>query len=178
VTRATQLNDALILIPDNLAYDLQVEALYARAFGPGRFAKAASRLREGNVCLRDYSVLALEDETVVGACRLWPVLVGQEHGALFLGPIAVDPTRRSAGLGQQLVEACLRAIEGASDSRVVILVGDLAYFSKMGFIQVPAGEVTLPGPVDPARLLWRQGRTQTLLPKGRLSVPHAASQKG
>jgi predicted N-acetyltransferase YhbS len=163
----------LTLCPDGPHFDQQVDALYARAFGPGRFAKAAARLREGNVCLRALSFVALDDGQVIGACRLWPVVADDQAQALFLGPIAVDPDRRSAGLGKALVVACLQAATAADDPRSVILVGDLAYFGPLGFAQIPKGEITLPGPVDPARLLWRVGNAP--LPKGRLSVLRAAS---
>jgi predicted N-acetyltransferase YhbS len=167
-----------MLVPDSSHYDPQVEALYAHAFGPGRFAKAASRLREGNRCVRDYCVVALDQEVVVGACRLWPIIVGQAGQALFLGPIAVDPMRRSSGLGKSLVEACLQAIAGAGDPRPIILVGDLAFFASFGFVRVPAGDIVLPGPVDPARLLWRRSDSANAALKGRLSVPRATSLQG
>ena len=37
--------------------------------------------------------------------------------------------------------------------RLVVLVGDMPYYARCGFIRIPKGEVTMPGPVDPARLL-------------------------
>jgi predicted N-acetyltransferase YhbS len=166
----------VILAPDTAVYDGQVELLYARAFGPGRFAKAAARLRERNQCLRAYSILALRGDAVIGACRIWPIKVGDAEQALFLGPIAVDPARQSGGLGQRLVAGCLDAIDRAQDQRAIILVGDLAYFGKMGFEHVPAGDVVLPGPADPARILWRKSPFGGVIPKGRLSVPPATSQ--
>ncbi len=41
----------------------------------------------------------------------------------------------------------------AAGDKVVLLVGDAPYYSPFGFQQVPFGRITLPGPVDPARLL-------------------------
>jgi len=35
----------------------------------------------------------------------------------------------------------------------VLLVGDEAYYGRLGFRPIPRGQITLPGPVDPARLL-------------------------
>jgi predicted N-acetyltransferase YhbS len=172
------MTDFVSLQADNGQHDAAVDALYARAFGPGRLAKAATRLREGNMCLRQYSFLAFRGNELVGACRLWPVVVGKADPALFLGPIAVDATIRSAGLGQRLVEACLAAVDAANDPCCVLLVGDHAYFGKMGFEIIPRGAVTLPGPVDPTRLLWRQVTLANHLPIGRLNVPRATSQIG
>ena len=35
----------------------------------------------------------------------------------------------------------------------MVLVGDEPYYGKAGFKPMPKGQVTMPGPVDPARLL-------------------------
>jgi predicted N-acetyltransferase YhbS len=39
-------------------------------------------------------------------------------------------------------------------NRLVILVGDAPYYARVGFKAVPAGLLEMPGPVDPARLLY------------------------
>ena len=87
---------------------------------------------------------------MIGSVRLWPIRVG-ETPALFLGPIAVDATRRSGGLGAELVEACLERAR-TLDVGGVLLVGDAAYFERFGFR--PAPEAVLPGPVDRRRVMW------------------------
>jgi predicted N-acetyltransferase YhbS len=125
-----------------------VEALLMAAFGPGRFAKTAERLREGSRPAAGFVVR--RDERIVGSVRLWPVIVGQTP-ALFLGPIAVDATRRSGGLGAELVQACLEHAQTAGVGGV-LLVGDQAYFDRFGF--APAQRAVLPGPVDQRRVLW------------------------
>nr|WP_316628427.1 N-acetyltransferase [uncultured Brevundimonas sp.] len=127
-----------------------VETLVMAAFGPGRFAKTAERLREGSAPPAGF--VAHAEGRVIGSVRLWPVTVA-ETPALFLGPIAVDAGRRSDGLGAELVAACLdhaRTLAGQVGG--VLLVGDRAYFERFGFI--PAPDVILPGPVDRRRILW------------------------
>ena len=37
--------------------------------------------------------------------------------------------------------------------RLAVLVGDEPYYARFGFKRVAPGAITLPGPVDPARLL-------------------------
>ena len=125
-----------------------VEALVLAAFGPGRFAKTAERLRERATCAAGF--VAREGGRVIGSVRLWNVRVG-ETPALFLGPIAVDAAARRAGLGADLVQACVDHAR-ASDAGGVLLVGDPPYFGRFGFVTAP--DVQLPGPVDPRRLLW------------------------
>jgi predicted N-acetyltransferase YhbS len=169
------LNNQVTIFQDFGCHDAAVNALYQRAFGPGRFAKAASRLRENNKYCQDFSFLARLEDHIVGACRIWPVTGANGVDALFLGPIAVDASMRSLGLGQQLVEACLKQIDTSvqrqNRHQVIILVGDHAYFGRQGFEVVPNAQIAMPGPVDPARLLWRIGKAeQDDWPLGLLSV--------
>jgi predicted N-acetyltransferase YhbS len=128
-----------------------VEALVLRAFGPGRFAKAAERLREGRAPAYALSFTAWDGRRLIGCARQWRVHVG-ETPAIFFGPIAVDPAWRSHGLGAALTDrACDAAAAGGH--RIVVLVGDMPFFGPLGF-QVAPG-VTMPGPVDPRRVLAR-----------------------
>jgi predicted N-acetyltransferase YhbS len=46
------------------------------------------------------------------------------------------------------------AMAKASGHKLVLLVGDAPYYARVGFAQVPEGQVLLPGPVDPKRLLF------------------------
>ena len=158
------MGDLISIVPDGVHYDDMVEALYARTFGPGRFAKAAARLRENNHCLRAASFVALSLGSVVGACRTWPIIGQTPQRAVFLGPIAVDRSVQSQGLGHQLVSKCLAALHG----NTVILVGDLGFFADLGFEIVPDGNVIMPGPVHPQRLLWRLAATDPVPSFGRL----------
>ena len=123
-----------------------VEGLVLTAFGPGRFAKTAERLRERARIAAGF--VAREDGTVIGSVRLWAITVGGEP-ALFLGPIAVSADSRRAGLGADLVQAC---VDHAGDVGI-LLVGDLPYFGRFGF--QPAPDARLNGPVDQRRVLWR-----------------------
>ena len=130
------------------------DRLVDRAFGPGRFAKASQRLREGNAPFADLCFIALDGEAVVGGVRLWPVRIGAQ-AAVFLGPVAVDPDFRSHGLGGDLILHACEAARAAGHGAVV-LVGDRSFFEPLGFVGVPRGRLTLPGPADPARILWRE----------------------
>lgn len=123
-----------------------VEGLVLAAFGPGRFAKTAERLRERARVAAGFVVR--EDGRVIGSVRLWAITVGGQP-AVFLGPIAVSTASRRAGLGADLVQAC---IDHAGEAGI-LLVGDLGYFGRFGFR--PAPEVRLAGPVDQGRVLWR-----------------------
>jgi predicted N-acetyltransferase YhbS len=167
---ARDLNAELVIAPETPAEAAAVAALIERAFGPGRYAKSAERLREGNHFLPELSFVAHEGGSVVGAVRLWPVRIG-ERPALLLGPIAVDPTARRRGLGAALAQ---RACEAAAEAghALVVLVGDLGFFERTGFQRLEPGRIRLPGPADPQRILVKalqDGALEGL--EGELSLP-------
>jgi len=72
--------------PEQPADAPRIDALIDRAFGPGRHAKAADRLREANTQIPDLSFTAWDGGALVGSVRLWPVAIGGEP-VVFLGPI-------------------------------------------------------------------------------------------
>ncbi len=126
----------------------RVGELVEAAFGPGRYAKTAERLREHNTPIAAMSFVAREGGRLIGSVRLWPVSVGETRAA-FLGPIAVDAEGRKRGVGAQLVEHALSAArEGGMPA--VLLVGDEPYFGRFGFKRA---KVSMPGPVDARRVL-------------------------
>lgn len=131
--------------PESSADAGAVDALVLAAFGPGRFAKTAERLREGGAPAQGFVIRS--EGRIIGSVRLWPVRIG-EAPALFLGPIAVEAESRREGMGAALVRACL----DAADGRGVLLVGDPPYFGRFGFRPAPGAH--LPGPVDPRRVMW------------------------
>ncbi len=149
------MNDiALTILPETPADAPAIERLHERTFGPGRFAKTAYRLREQATHRLDISFTARIGTLLVGSVWLSPIRIG-ETKALLLGPLTVEPAFRERGVGQALIERALGDAKGKGH-RLVFLVGDEAYYGKSGFKRVPPGRVTMPGPVDPARLLFAE----------------------
>lgn len=134
-----------------------IERVLDRAFGPGRFAKTSERVRERDARLEPrLSRIALDAAgEVVGVCRIWRTQAGEP--VYFLGPLAVDPQRQAAGLGLAMTREAVAACRAAGGAGIV-LVGAERFFRAAGFTVVPPGRVRLPGPVDPARLLWLELR--------------------
>lgn len=142
----------LTLIPESPTDRPAVERLHDRAFGPGRFARTAFRLREGVEPLADLCFIARVGTLLVGSIRLSPLVIGTSP-AVLLGPITIDPSFQSRGIGAALMRRALETAR-ARGHRLVLLVGDAPYYTRFGFEVVPPGRVSLPGPVDPHRLLW------------------------
>jgi predicted N-acetyltransferase YhbS len=126
--------------------------LSAQAFGPGRFARTAYRVREGVPPVASLALTAWLDARVIGGIRFTEVRIGETGNALLLGPLVVDPAYKGNGYGRMLVQEGLTRAR-AQGFALVLLVGDMPYYARFGFVPVPPGQITLPGPVDPARLL-------------------------
>lgn len=132
-----------------------IAALQARAFSPGRFARTAYRVREGAPDISPFCRVALMDDRLIAAVRMTPVNIGGRPGGVLLGPLAVEPELAGRGYARRLVAEALDAAR-AGGEMLVLLVGDMAYYGRLGFVQVPPGQIGLPAPFDPARLLARE----------------------
>jgi predicted N-acetyltransferase YhbS len=137
------------LAPDDLP---EVLELNAGVFGPGRFARTAFRVREGAPVQSAFCRVARVGGRLIAAVRFTEIDIGGQTGAVLLGPLVVAPDWAGRGYGRQLVREGLAEAERAR-RRLVILVGDLSYYGRLGFIPVPMDQIRLPGPVDPDRLL-------------------------
>jgi predicted N-acetyltransferase YhbS len=129
-----------------------IEKLDERCFGPGRFTRTAYRLREKGKPAPELSFVARVGSLLVGANIMTHVRC-EETPALLLGPLTVDPAFRSRGIGEDLMRRSLDAAK-QNGHRLVLLVGDEPYYGRLGFSKTPAGGLTMPGPVDTARLLF------------------------
>ncbi|MBN9077807.1 MAG: GNAT family N-acetyltransferase [Rhizobiales bacterium 65-79] len=138
-------------LQEQAAHDPQIEEINEEAFGPGRYARAAYRIREGGGHERGLSFVALHGETVIGSVRMTRVAAGKGR-ALLLGPLAVRPEWKNIGVGRRLVAIALEAAAKAG-AGAVVLVGDEPYYGPLGFQRVPRGQLSLPAPVDLNRLL-------------------------
>ena len=129
-----------------------VSLLHAKVFGPGRFTRTAYRVREGAAPVSPFCRVALLGDRLIAAVRFTPITIGGANGALLLGPLAVDPDFFGQGLRQA---PDLRGHGGGESGgvKLVVLVGDEPYYSRFGFAPIPPGQIMLPGPVDPQRLL-------------------------
>ena len=146
-----------ITVEQLTAADLpEVLALHARAFGPGRFARTAYRIREGAPQLTSqisrFCLIGRVAGELVASIRFTPVTIGGKPGALLLGPLAVEARYAGLGYGKRLIADGIASARAAG-VELIVLVGDEPYYAHAGFTRAKPGRIVLPGPVDPARLL-------------------------
>jgi predicted N-acetyltransferase YhbS len=138
--------------PATPADDAFVEDLQAIAFGPGRFARTAFRVRERFPIDPTLSLISEVDGTPSGSVWMTPISVGGMKGYL-LGPLATHPNFRKRGAGKLLaLEVSKRAL-ARGEGHFVLLVGDQDYYCPLGWETTTPGNIEFPGPVDTSRVL-------------------------
>src|SRR6266852_8453826 len=127
------------------------ETLLDACFGDNRHTRTCQHLRDGRAPAEGLALSALAQGRLVGTLRLWHVSAGGVP-ALVLGPLAVDPSCRKLGVGAALMNHALAAAKARGHGAVVLL-GDAPYYTRFGFSALKTGELSLPGPFEPDRLL-------------------------
>ena len=138
--------------PETAALTGPVERMLDAVFGPARFDKASYRFRDGVAPLPELSHVAMAGDDVVGTIRYWPILVGSgNHAALLLGPLGIAPHLAGKGIGRALT---FRTLERAAamGHDLVLLVGDVDYYKRFGFVPATPHGFIMPGETRPERL--------------------------
>ncbi len=174
--------DGLAICAESPADLVAREALLDRAMGPGRKRKSSEKLRRGRLPAEGLAFSARDvSGTLVGTVRLWDVEAGGVR-ALLLGPLAVDPSVKSGGIGSALMR---RAIEeaGRLGHAAILLVGDAPYYARFGFSAAKTGGLAMPGPYERHRFLALElvdgaldGASGVLMASGRKPVSEKAAR--
>jgi len=146
------LNGFPVVRPANAGDDAFIEELQAIAFGPGRFARTAFRVRERFPIDPSMSLVAEVDGVACGSVWMTPISVGGINGYL-LGPLATHPNFRKRGAGKLLAREVTRLALERGEGTFVLLVGDRDYYCPLGWEPTTPGAIQFPGPVDPTRVL-------------------------
>jgi predicted N-acetyltransferase YhbS len=177
MTRSNQIMYSIQVAVEQASDANAIEHLLDLSFGLSRRTKTSYRLREGSAPVSGLSFVVRDTNIgLAGAISFWPLVIGEsETAALLLGPLAVHPQRQNLGIGRELMQKSVAAAK-SMDHRLVILVGDLPYYERVGFAQTPPGRMQLPGPVNPARLLYLElARGSLAEASGLVLPPHRRS---
>ncbi|WP_255454755.1 GNAT family N-acetyltransferase [Parasphingopyxis sp. CP4] len=134
-----------------------IEALLDAAFGADRHGRTAYAVRAGTEAVADLSYVCLDNQKLVGSLQSWPVvLTTPDHRRMpliMVGPVAVTPEHQSQGIGNQMTRVVAQRLDLAGVS--AMMIGDPEYYEAFGFRSGPASDWSLPGPVEPERILLR-----------------------
>ncbi|MDY8109191.1 N-acetyltransferase [Fulvimarina sp. 2208YS6-2-32] len=128
-----------------------IEAIAREAFGPGRYARAAERVRELHAACATLCFVAELGGEIVGSVRL-SALRNRDERAVMLGPLAVRPHLKGRGIGKALLRLAADAARKQAFA-AIYLVGDSPYYGLLGYRVAAPGRISLPRPVDPSRVL-------------------------
>lgn len=136
-----------------------IDELQAIAFGPGRFARTAFRIRERFPIDPSLSLVAEVDGVACGSVWMTPISIGGRNGYM-LGPLATHPNYRKLGAGKLLAREVTQRTLARGEGEFVMLVGDRDYYCPLGWEPTTLGNIQFPGPVDPTRvLLYAEDKT-------------------
>ncbi len=129
------------------------EALLDRAMGLKWKRKSSQKLRRGRRPSEGLAFVARsKDGVLAGTVRLWDVVTGDGRPALLLGPLAVEPSLKGAGVGKALMSHAISEAKRLGH-KVILLVGDAAYYGRFGFSAEKTGALSMPGPYERHRFL-------------------------
>ncbi|MBX3566836.1 MAG: N-acetyltransferase [Rhizobiaceae bacterium] len=139
------------------------EALLDRAMGPARKRRSSEKLRRGRRPAEGLAFVARgADGGIVGTVRLWDVTAGEGGpAALLLGPLAVDPSLKGAGIGSKLMRHAVAEARRLGHA-AILLVGDAPYYGRFGFGADKTASLAMPGPYERDRFLALELRTGAL----------------
>lgn len=149
---AAPLAGQLTVRPATPEDDAFVEDLQSIAFGPGRFARTAFRVRERFPIDPTLSLISEVDGVASGSVWMTPISVGGMKGYL-LGPLATHPHFRKRGAGKLLAREVTKRALARGEGHFVLLVGDQDYYCPLGWEITTPGNIQFPGPVDTSRVL-------------------------
>lgn len=134
-----------------------LEALLDLAFGTDRHGRTAYAVRDGTEPVGDLSFVAMLDGKPAGSLQCWPVALtapgADTQPLIMVGPVAVHPGHRNQGIGKHMTRIVTQRLDVAGLS--AMMIGDPDYYEVFGFLSGPASGWTLPGPVEPHRILLR-----------------------
>jgi len=147
-----------------------IESLYREAFpGEDLLPLVRELLQDAAIAI---SLVGTTDSRIAGhAIFTICGVAGSGVKAALLGPLAVAPTCQRQGIGSAIVRAGLRRLENADVSLVCVL-GDPAYYGRLGFVPESLVEPPFRLPADWHGAWQSQHLGDSSTPcAGKLSVP-------
>ena len=112
-----------------------IDLVNNQAFNRPNEARLIRKLRQTGEFVSDLSLVAEQDEMVVGHILFYPVYIQSKddrHQILSLGPMSILPLYQRRGIGSELImEGLTRA--KSLNYKAVIVLGHAHYYPRFGF---------------------------------------------
>lgn len=129
----------------------QVERVHELAFGSPDLARLARTIRTSAGYGAERSLVAVIDDRIVGHVLLNTVGLQDDAGivrpATVIAPLGVLPPWQRQGVGSALMQEAIARLEGVT-APIVILGGDLRYYSRFGFVPAIRHGIRAPFSID------------------------------
>lgn len=164
----------MIIIRKELPADKEaLHHLHESAFTTSFEANLVDSLRKTNFYLKDLSLVAECDNTVVGHILFIRVVIkdGKDtYPALALAPLAVHPSMQGKGIGKMLVEKGLETCKYLGNHLILVL-GDTKYYKPFGFELASDYDIVPPQSMPEANFMIYKFSSEALKEKGCVHYP-------
>lgn len=138
----------IVIRPETSADHSAIHRVTLLAFGQEEEARLVDRLRTSSNFIPELSLVALENNRVVGHILFSHIAIRTAKGeipALSLAPMAVLPEYQNRGIGSMLVRTGIEKVRELGH-RIVVVVGHPAFYPRFGFSPAKEFGLELPFP--------------------------------
>lgn len=129
----------MLIRPERAGEAKTIRAIHAAAFrrpddpdAEPVEAPLVDMLRAGEWWIPALSLVAVEDDSLIGHVVCTRATIAGTKPALGLGPIGVRPDRQGRGVGRALMHSVIAAANALAEP-VIVLVGEPEYYAQFGF---------------------------------------------
>jgi putative acetyltransferase len=162
----------IVIRPERAGDGAAIRRVHERAFGRSAEADLVEAIRATEAFVTELSLVACDEDDLVGHVLLSPVPLDPGGKVLALAPLAVLPERQRQGVGALLVTAALDRAQ-TTDYPIVVLVGDPAYYRRFGFVGASELGIEAPFPVPDDAWMALALRGHRAAVRGRVVYPPA-----
>jgi len=140
----------MIIIRSEQNQDIEaIHEVNRLAFGQEDEGLLIQRIRDSSGFIPDLSLVAIQDELIVGHILFSRIEIERQHGnkpVLSLAPMAVHPDFQNQRIGTKLVRKGLKKSRELG-YEVVVVVGHPDYYPRFGFVPARDKGLEVPFPV-------------------------------